>query len=419
MNDYFLQIMKRIKIQRGYLAQNPYKRAKFYDQGFENVRNPPRTPHLQTYGKKYDLMKLLQVVTALMQLRKNEVNNSPVTYFKEGMKRNMERIKPAMRAAEQQFLGKTALDSLYKKTMSEIRDMLISRPTGAHGMNELKKLAKETDDERQEAYRTSGKYEIVAELVKDLVKQYKGKKELGLLASHLNDDLSTFKKDVIEHINKQKINDDEKAKQIFALEREIREFFNPENLDANASIADNSGLIALYPIMRKKALAVPSNISSATAILDGVKYDVGMDRREEAEQVFFFPEVQNRQLYMNLTGKTPELGDLLLTQEFLGKNPTFVDELKGANLQLELVTSSKGQTSPNDKSLKDQIKSRTKALEALRREFMDFMNQNKSSSALMMNDATPVTPIQSNRSNIPIAGQVLLSNPILPLLPSS
>ena len=243
--------MKRIKIQRGYLAQNPYKRAKFYDQGFENVRNPPRTPHLQTYGKKYDLMKLLQVVTALMQLRKNEVNNSPVTYFKEGMKRNMERIKPAIVAAEQHFLGKPALDSLYNKTMSEIRQMLVSRPTGVRGNSDLKKLAKETDDDRQEAYRNSGQYELVAELVKDLVKQYKGKKELSLLASRLDDDLSKFKAGVITHINSQNISDEDKRNQILAVEKEIREFFNPQNLDRNASIVDDSGLRALYPIMRK------------------------------------------------------------------------------------------------------------------------------------------------------------------------
>ena len=354
--------MKRIKVQRGYLAQNPYKRAKFYDQSFENVRNPPRTPHLQTYGKKYDLMKLLQVVTALMQLKKNEENKSPVVRFKEGMKRNMERIKPviASGAAEQYFLGKTALDSLYKKTMEEIREMLFLRASGTHGDSNLAKLVKETDDERQEAYRNSGKYEIIAEFVKDLVKQYKGQKELGLLASRINDDLENFKDEVTKYIKQQKINDDEKAKQIFAIEREIREFFNPQNLDANASIADNSGLRALYPIMRKKALVVPSNISSANAILDGVEDGIAMDRIMEAEKIYYDPQYKDRILYMNLTGQTPTDAQVLLTGEFIKEHPKFLDDLEKAKLRLDAVKSGKSSYAPGNKTVDRQIRNAQK-----------------------------------------------------------
>lgn len=401
--------MKRIKVQRGYLAQNPYKRAKFYDQGFENVRNPPRTPHLQTYGKKYDLMKLLQVVTALMQLRKNEVNKSPVVQFKEGIKRNMERIKPAIAsgAAEQYYLGKPALDSLYKKTVDEIRGMLISRPTGARGMSELKKLVKETDDERQKAYQNSGKYVIVADLVKDLVKQYKGKKELGLLASHLNDDLKTFKDDVIGLINKQKINDDEKAKQIFALEREIREFFNPENLDANASIVDNSGLKALYPIMRKKALAVPSNISSANAILDDVEDDVTSDRNWEAINIFYEPDLKHKRLYEKLTGLAPRMRELILTERFVDENPNFEVEFDRAKLRKDDAESAVTLRPQGDKAALEQARRARKDYNRLLDDFNRYLfGKNKTSSVAMMPGESG-----SMDSNITLAPIVLASLP--------
>ncbi len=403
--------MKRIKVQRGYLAQNPYKRAKFYDQGFENVRNPPRTPHLQTYGKKYDLMKLLQVVTALMQLRKNEENKSPVVQFKEGMKRNMERIKPAIVAAEQHFLGKPALDSLYKKTMDEIQEMLFLRASGTHGDSNLAKLVKETDDERQEAYRNSGRYEIVAELVKDLVKQYKGRKELGLLASRINDDLENFKDEVMKYIKNQKINDDEKAKQIFAIEREIREFFNPQNLDVNASIADNSGLRALYPIMRKKALMTPINISSANAILDSAEDSVAMERIMEAEKTYYDPQYKDRILYMNLTGQTPTDEQVLLTGQFIKEHPEYLDDLERAKLKLEAAKSGKSSYARGDKTPDMQI---VKA----QKEYNDLVG-NLKHYIFVQNQTFPVALMpgasKSMDSNNTLPQRVLASMPVTPI----
>lgn len=407
--------MKRIKVQRGYLAQNPYKRAKFYDQGFDNVRNPPRTPHLQTYGKKYDLMKLLQVVTALMQLRKNEVNNSPVTYFKEGMKRNMERIKPAIVAAEQHFLGKPALDSLYNKTMSEIRQMLVSRPTGVRGNSDLKKLAEETDDDRQEAYRNSGQYELVAELVKDLVKQYKGKKELSLLASRLDDDLSKFKADVITHINRQNISDEDKRNQILAVEKEIREFFNPQNLDTNASIADDSGLRALYPIMHKKATVTPSNISSANAILDSAEDYIAMNRIMEAEKIYYDPQDKNRTLYIKLTGRTPTEGDLILTQQYVEAHPNFSDSLDAAKLRLAQVKSGTDSYAVGSNASKSQIKKATKAVNDLVNDFNQFMLvQNQTSWPVAR---IPIQPTNIGSNNT-LVGDVLTSIPVPSLPPT-
>lgn len=404
--------MKRIKVQRGYLAQNPYKRAKFYDQGFENVRNPPRTPHLQTYGKKYDLMKLLQVVTALMQLRKNEVNNSPVTYFKEGMKRNMGRIKPAIKAAEQQFLGKTALDSLYNQTMSEIREMLFTRPDSRH---DHAKLAEETDEERREAYRTSRNYEKVAELVKDLVKQYKGKKELGSLATRFNDDLSVFKKGVIEFINKQNIGDDDKKKQILAVEKEIMEFFNPENLDARDSRADNSGLRDLYPIMHKKATVTPSNISSANAILDGAEDYFAMLKNMEAEKLYYDPLDKSRMLYMDLTGKTPTEGDLIHTQHYLETHPDFSGKLNAARLRLAQANDGAKQYALGSNTPQRQIKEAENALNKLVDDFNQHMLvQNQTSWPVAR---IPVHPANTG-SNIPLVPEVLTTISVPPLPPS-
>lgn len=414
--------MKRIKVQRGYLAQNPYKRAKFYDQGFENVRNPPRTPHLQTYGKKYDLMKLLQVVTALMQLRKNEVNNSPVTYFKEGMKRNMERIKPAIasRAAEQHFLGKPALDSLYKKTIDEIREMFIQR-TQSLNKETLKRLTKLSDFGRQKEYSQSAQYSIVADMLKDLVNQYKGKKELGSLASRLRDDLSQLKDSFTEYALNQELGsnatDDEKTKVKLLFEREFKNFLDPRNLGEN-SVVDNSGLKLLNPIMQKLAWqgqTAPSNISSANAILDGVKNGIAMDRIWEAEKIYYDPQDKNRTLYMDLTGQTPTEGDLLLTQQYLEAHPNFLDNLDAAKLRLAQVESGADSYAVGNKAPKSQIKKATKALNDLVEEFKKYrLVQNQTSWSV------PTIPIQPTNigSNNTLVRDVLTSIPV-PSLPSS
>lgn len=414
--------MKRIKVQRGYLAQNPYKRAKFYDQGFENVRNPPRTPHLQTYGKKYDLMKLLQVVTALMQLRKNEVNNSPVTYFKEGMKRNMERIKPAIasRAAEQHFLGKPALDSLYKKTIDEIREMFIQR-TQSLNKETLKRLTQLSDFGRQKEYSESAQYSIVADMLKDLVNQYKGKKELGSLASRLRGDLSQLKDAFTEYALNQELGsnatDDEKTKVKFLFEKEFKNFFDPRNLGEN-SVVDNSGLKLLNPIMQKLAWqgqTVPSNISSANAILDGVKDGIGMERAMEAEKIYYDPQDKNRTLYMNLTGKTPTEGDLIFTQQYVEAHPNFSEELAAAQLGIQQAESGAASYALGSKAPKKQIGKATKALNDLVNDFKRFrLVQNQTSWPV------PTIPIQPTNigSNNTLVRDVLTSIPV-PSLPSS
>lgn len=64
--------MKRVKVQRGYLSRMPAKRAKYYDQSFADVINPPRTALIQKYGKKRDLQNLLQLITSLKSLDKYE-----------------------------------------------------------------------------------------------------------------------------------------------------------------------------------------------------------------------------------------------------------------------------------------------------------------------------------------------------------
>lgn len=410
MNDYFLQIMKRTKVQRGYLAQNPYKRAKFYDQGFENVRNPPRTPHLQTYGKKYDLMKLLQVVTALMQLKKNEENKSPVVQFKEGMKRNMERIKPAMRAAEQHFLGKPALDTLYRKTIDEIGQMLRQRTDNGYDKALIKALMNETEEGRKKAYyENAGRYEGVAELIKDLVNQYKGNnRNLRMLASKIDADLARTKNYMTERALKNATSEAEKAKIEFAIDREFREFFNPANL-SEGSLADNSGLRSIYPIFHKQALPDPTiiDISSANAILDGLEDDVGVGRTMEAEKIYYDPQNRYRRLYKKLIGEdTSRQQDLILTEEYVKEHPELEDILERAKSRIEQVTSGSNVS-------KRSIKNANKPFKALERDFKEYMDERNHTPWTV-----PTIPIQPTNtgSNIPLAPEVFMSL-ALPSLP--
>ena len=417
MNDYFLQIMKRTKVQRGYLAQNPYKRAKFYDQGFENVRNPPRTPHLQTYGKKYDLMKLLQVVTALMQLRKNEVNNSPVTYFKEGMKRNMERIKPAMRAAEQHFLGKPALDSIYRMTIEEINQMLRRRVKYGENKDHIKALMGETEEGRKQAYYAdAGKYGRIAELIKDLVNQYKGNnRNLRMLASKIDADLANAKNYVTKEALKNVTSDEEKAKIKFAIDREFREFFNPANL-SESNLADNSGLKSIYPIIHKQALPDPSiiDISSAKALLDGVEDGITMDRNMEAEKIYYEPQFKNRMLYMDLIGQTPTTRDLILTEHYVEEHPNFRDNLAAARLRKEQAESGAKSYPVGSEAAKIQIKKATKAFNELADDFRNYVNvQNQTPWAVA---TIPIQPTNIGSNNT-LLQDVLMSIPVPPSLP--
>lgn len=402
--------MKRIKVQRGYLAQNPYKRAKFYDQGFENVRNPPRTPHLQTYGKKYDLMKLLQVVTALMQLRKNEVNKSPVVQFKEGMKRNMERIKPAMRAAEQHFLGKPALDSLYNKTVEEINQMLRQRVKYGENKNHIEALMNETEEGRKKAYYgNANRYERVAELIKDLVKQYKGNnRNLRMLASQIDASLASAKNSATRKALENVTDEKEKDKIKFAIDREFREFFNPANL-SEGSLADNSGLQSIYPIFHKQAPPDPSiiDISSAKALLDGLEDDVTSDRNWEAVKIFYEPQLKHKMLFEKLTGLTPTIRDLMFTEQFLGENPNYEEEFERAKMRKEQVESGAKGYAQGDRSAIDQVKRAQSKYNKLIDDFNRYLfDKNKTFSVAMI-------PRESGSmdSNITLAPIVLASLP--------
>lgn len=402
MNDYFLQIMKRTKVQRGYLAQNPYKRAKFYDQGFENVRNPPRTPHLQTYGKKYDLMKLLQVVTALMQLRKNEVNNSPVVQFKEGMKRNMERIKPAIVAAEQHFLGKPALDAIYKKTMDEIREMMAQRMLNSQGQGQG------PSDLKADPH-----YLTTKGLINDLLRHY-NKTEQKMLATQVAKDLSEMKGELVNIYESTYGDDNGEIRSL--LEKEFANIFNARNfLDGNKT-EDVRPMENFQRFMRNKRIMNPPNISAAEAMLEKARRSVALDRREEVSQIYELPQIYNQSLKKALIGESEELGDILTVQSFLGQHPEFESSWNDAQKKLGEAQRTVDEFALGSSTAQEIIKRAQRRIKDLTKEFQIFRVGKNNTTNLV---TTPIQHVNNPLTPIVLASlpETALPPPPMPLPP--